>query len=246
MRKQASVTRCETATSPGIEHADLSFEPVHRTVHQRFAQAHAGVGQQVTRREVVGAVQHDIDVLQQGFDVVGGHACLHGFDGDGRIQGAQALRRRFDFRHADAVIGMQDLALQIAAIDHVVVHQAQKSDAGGREIESGGRAEATGADHEHACARQFLLPFHADLRQAQMARIALEIIRILRGFDRQAGALPLLVTPGDRTQARITLRREILRRQHRTFAAAADQQDIGGRVGDHGVCVRFEFRPGNA
>src|SRR3546814_6364939 len=75
-----------------------------------------------------------------------------------------------DVCSSDLGIGVQDLALQVAAVDHVVVGDAQVADAGGGKIERGRRPEPAGTDHQHARQLQPPLPAHADLRQQQVAR----------------------------------------------------------------------------
>ena len=69
---------------------------------------------------------------------------------------------------------VDDLPLQVGQRHRVVVDDAERADAGGREILQHRRAEPAGADDQHARALQLLLARAADLRQHDVARIALE------------------------------------------------------------------------
>ena len=42
---------------------------------------------------------------------------------------------RLDFRHADAIVAVQDLPLQVREIDDVVIDDAERADPGGGEIQ---------------------------------------------------------------------------------------------------------------
>ena len=69
------------------------------------------------------------------------------------------------------------LPLQIGQRDDIVVDDAERADAGRRQIFEHRRAEPAGADHQHARALQPLLAGAADLRQHDVARIALQFFR---------------------------------------------------------------------
>ena len=58
--------------------------------------------------------------------------------------------QRQNFGLADARGGMAHLAVQVAALDHVAVHEPDGADAGPGEILSGWAAEAAAADDEDA------------------------------------------------------------------------------------------------
>ena len=76
------------------------------------------------------------------------------------------------------------LPLQIGQRHRVVVDDADHADAGGGEILQQRRAEAAGADHQHARRLEFLLAGAANLAQHEMAGIAFDFLW------RQAHALP--------------------------------------------------------
>ncbi len=56
----------------------------------------------------------------------------------------------------------------------VVIDHAERADAGGGEIEQHRRAQAAGADHQHARGLELGLPRAADLAQHDVARIAFQ------------------------------------------------------------------------
>ena len=74
---------------------------------------------------------------------------------------------------------MDDLALEIRVVDDVGVDDAERADAGRREVERRRRAEPAGTDQEHPRVEQLLLPLLADLGDEDVARVA----RSLRGGE---------------------------------------------------------------
>ncbi len=90
---------------------------------------------------------------------------------------AIAVRGAVDLRSADRVGFVDHLPLQVGQRDHVVVDDAERADAGGRQILQHRRAEPAGADDQHARALQLLLARPADLGQHDVARIALQFLR---------------------------------------------------------------------
>ena len=97
-------------------------------------------------------------------------------DRDVRVQRARRLSRARDLGHAQPVGGVRDLALQVGQIDHIVVDQPDRADAGGGEVEQHRRAEAARPDDQHARGEQLRLAGAADLRQQDMARVALDLV----------------------------------------------------------------------
>ena len=81
---------------------------------------------------------------------------------------------------------VRDLALQVGEVHHVVVDQRDAAHAGGAEVQRHRRAEAACADHDRVRGEQALLPFHADLLQQDVARIAKQLFvghaRIVHAF----------------------------------------------------------------
>jgi hypothetical protein len=76
---------------------------------------------------------------------------------------------------AHAVLGVNDLALQVGEVDTIVVDDVEGAHTGGGEIHEGGRAQPTGADDQHARGEELGLALLAHLIEDQMARVALEL-----------------------------------------------------------------------
>ena len=68
---------------------------------------------------------------------------------------------------------MNDLALQIALIDQIVIDHADMPNPGRGQIEQCRRSESARADHQHAALEQLLLAGFAHFWQKQMPAIAL-------------------------------------------------------------------------
>ena len=56
------------------------------------------------------------------------------------------MGRRLHLGHSDAIGGVDDLALQVRWVDHVVVDEADGADARRRQVEPDRRARAAGAE----------------------------------------------------------------------------------------------------
>ena len=96
------------------------------------------------------------------------------------------------FGDADAVGRVDDLALEVGEVDLVVVDDAERADAGRREVERGRRAEPAGAQQQHLRLEQLGLALEADLRDEDVARVALALLlgERLRDLDVVAAVLP--------------------------------------------------------
>ena len=74
---------------------------------------------------------------------------------------------------ADVGGAVNDLPLQVAEIDHVEIDEADAADAGRGEVEAERRAEAAGADEQHAAmALSRFCPSSADLRHDEVPAVA--------------------------------------------------------------------------
>ena len=92
------------------------------------------------------------------------------------VQRADRLLRGVDLRHADALGVVDHLALEVGKVDHVVVDDPERADAGGGEVQRGRRAEPAGAEQQHLGVEQLLLALDPDLGQQQMARVAVALL----------------------------------------------------------------------
>jgi hypothetical protein len=66
--------------------------------------------------------------------------------------------------------------LQVAAIDDVEVDDADGPDAGGREIQCGGRTESSGTDQQHARCAKLRLAFETDVWEGEVPRVPEQLL----------------------------------------------------------------------
>lgn len=203
-----------------------AFAPQRVVQQQAAAQAAAGAGDRrhvrrdaggidhVPRLEIVGAVEDDVVAGDEVGGQPGIEPGLDRIDGDERVDRQHRRPRRLHLGHADAVLGMSDLALEVGARHHVVVDHGDRADPGRREVEQRWRAEPARADHKHLGALQLLLAA-ADLAQHDVARIAINLaLAEPVGRDRNGGRdavvgrcrYRLLAVTYRRARARLNLR----------------------------------------
>ena len=70
---------------------------------------------------------------------------------------------------------MDDLALEVGLVHHIVIHERERAEAASGEIEGGGGAEAAQADDGGAGAQQRFLAGDIDLRQHDLAAVAQQL-----------------------------------------------------------------------
>jgi len=92
------------------------------------------------------------------------------------VDGGDGFGRRFDLRHADVAGAVNDLTLQVRQVHHIIIDDADRADAGGRQIHRGRRSQTARADDQHSRGEQLLLSAYADLLQNQMPRISLQLV----------------------------------------------------------------------
>jgi len=66
-------------------------------------------------------------------------------------------------------------SLEVRQIYDVVIDDAQRAHARGRQVQGGGRAEPSRAEQQHLRVEQLLLALHADLRHEHVPRVALAL-----------------------------------------------------------------------
>ena len=71
---------------------------------------------------------------------------------------------------------MKNLALQIAVINDVKIHNAELSNPGGRKIHSGRRTQPPSTNTQHPSTLKLSLPVHTDLWHDQMTTVALHFL----------------------------------------------------------------------
>ena len=101
---------------------------------------------------------------------------LQGNDAHIGIQCRQRGARGFNFRRADRIGAVENLALQVGEVDLVRVGEGEFSDAAGGEVERRGATQAAGADDERVRRAQPLLALDAYFIEQDMAAVAEELL----------------------------------------------------------------------
>jgi hypothetical protein len=172
--------RIEAAVAGAIlggEDAGLALEAEDRSVGIGLVAAeHAGVVHEVAGLEVVSAVSDDVEVADDLHRVGAGEHGVVLHDGHEGVERLQLLFGRVELGPAYIFGAVNDLALQIAEVDHVEVDEAQSADARGGEVKGEGRAEASGAHAEHFGGFELLLALHAHFGEDKVAGVALDLV----------------------------------------------------------------------
>jgi hypothetical protein len=67
---------------------------------------------------------------------------------------------------------VDDLALKVGEIDHIVIDQSNVPNPRGCQVEGNGRSEASGADDQHRGSFELALPIQPYVWDEQVARVA--------------------------------------------------------------------------
>jgi hypothetical protein len=154
------------------EDGGLAVELENRPIDQGLAREHRQVVGEVAGGEVVGAVHDEVVVGRDVQGVVGVEAHRVGHHLDVGVAGPQALGGHLDLEAPDIVGFKEDLALEVALVDHIEVDEADAADPGGGQVEGHGCPQATGAHDEHAARFEAALAGFAHLPQQQVAAVA--------------------------------------------------------------------------
>jgi hypothetical protein len=160
----------------GPEHAQLPLEAEDRAVHVRDAEQHAGVVDEVARREVVGPVDDEVVATDHVQGVLRRQVRLVLDDLHVRVDLEDRRLGRVDLVRADVRGAVDDLPLQVRRVDDVVVDQADGADAGRGEVERQRRPEPAGADEQHLGGLQALLPLDPDVGDDEVAAVAGDLL----------------------------------------------------------------------
>ena len=168
--------------------------PEDRAVHDRDAVPDRGVVHEVAGREVVRTVDDHVPAVgEDPLDVLRGEPLLERHHPHVRVERLDGALRGEHLRLAEAVGRVDDLALQVGLVDDVRVHDPERADARGREVERGRRAESARADEEDARVEDALLAVLADLGDEQVPAVARALLRGEDARDRDLEAVPLPV-----------------------------------------------------
>ena len=227
-----------------VEDSDLALEAVDRAVDDGDPVPDGRVVDEIAGGEVVGAVDDHVPAFAEDpLDVLGREPLLVGLDVDVGVERLDRPLRREHLGFADRVGRVDDLALQVRVVDDVGIHDPERPDARGGEVERRRRAEAAGADQEHAAAEQPLLARLSDLRDQQVARVAAALLGGQRAgrLDREAVALPVGEAAGERGHVLVAEVLERLRRERGARPAGAVEDDLAGAVGNEALDPRLEL-----
>ena len=160
----------------GADRGQRTVECAESGGHQRLLGEIAGIGDEIARGEIIGAVGDDVVIADQLERVRRRQPDIVLRDRDMGIELVDRRRCGGGFRRADIGRAVDHLALQIRQRHDVVIDDAEGTDAGGRQIKQHRRAETAGADHEHARPTQCGLTRPADLAQDDVARVTLKFV----------------------------------------------------------------------
>src|SRR5262249_21216038 len=132
----------------GLDNVHLAFETEDAAIDQRLFQKDTGIVDQVTGGKIVAAVDDHVVVFDEVHHVFAAESLAVGNDVDIGIERLQGLLGRFDLGFADAFFVVQDLALQIGAIDDVVIDDPQGADTGCGEVVGRGGTQAARTHQE--------------------------------------------------------------------------------------------------
>ena len=91
------------------------------------------------------------------------------------VEGTDPFRRSLQLRTTHVPVPVQDLALQVRGVHHVVIHQAERSDASRCQVERGGRSQPSRTHEKDARARQGLLPVESDFGKNDVPCVAVAL-----------------------------------------------------------------------
>jgi len=166
-------TRVARAVAVVREHGDLPLDAHGGARDERHAACDTGAIHGEASREVVGAVEHDVDLADGGLERSAIEALGERDDFDAGIHRDQPSLRRLDLQRADVLERIEDLPRQVRFVDAIEVVQHEPADAARREIERRGTAEPAQADDEHAGAAKLRLTFGADVSERDLPRVPL-------------------------------------------------------------------------
>jgi hypothetical protein len=101
-----------------------------------------------------------------------------------RVQGPQAPGSYLGLGPAQVGGAEKHLALQVTFLHAVVIHDPERADPGGGQVQQQRRAQTAGPDDEHAGAFEFLLARQAELRDDHMPAVPRPFGRGERGQQR--------------------------------------------------------------
>src|SRR5690606_11235546 len=137
---------------------------------------------------------------------------------------------------------VQYLALEVGLVDHVVVDDADRADARGREVQARGRAEPARTEQQHLGVEQLALPDLADLGQHDVPAVALDLLgrQHARPLEWKAGVLPRTEAAGHRGHLLVAQLAQRARAEGRAGPTRAVDDDLVVAIGDQIFDLQLE------
>ncbi len=158
------------------EHGKLPFEAVHARVHVALPLEYAGVVDEVPRGEGVRAVEDDVVVRDEPARVLARERGLPRLHAHVGVERLEPHARRIHLGCAERARVMDHLPLQVVHRDTVVIEDPESPDARCGEIERGRRPESAEPDDQRRGGAESFLSVGPDVREDEVARIALQFV----------------------------------------------------------------------
>jgi len=159
-----------------IEEGDLAFEAGDRAINPRGMRRHAGGIDDFASFQVVGSIDDDVEIFDEGGSISGVKALIKDFEVQVRAQCLKPISSAPCFGEVKAGGTVEDLSGQVREVHNIRIHQPQFSDACGRQIECDGGAQAAQADDEHTCVFEQGLALDAYFREFDVFFEALQVL----------------------------------------------------------------------
>ena len=130
---------------------------------ERLLPKNAGVVDEELRREVVGAVENKVVVLDDIHDIVRHEIVVVGDDVDVRIDSPHSLCGRVNLGLSNVGRRVDYLPLQVGKVHIVGINNADGANAGRSKIQSRRGSQAARSNNEHLAVQDLFLALDADL-----------------------------------------------------------------------------------
>ena len=157
-----------------LKHRKLAFKTQHGGGDERLFQQMAGIAQQKSGGEIIGAIADDIVLRDQGFRDRRIHPHGVNLNPGLRVERPQRLGRALRLVLTNPRGGMGNLPLQVGQFQPVMIHQPNAAHPRRRQIQRQRRAQAPRPHHQHPRRPQPGLAYSADLTEQDVAGVAVE------------------------------------------------------------------------
>jgi len=133
----------------GEDRRDLAEESPHGAVNERDAPLDGGPVQQITGRKIIHRIDDQVAPPCHLVDVFLCDPSMDRLDADQGVEGGELLLHGRGLLPSDVVVPVEDLAVEIARLDHVAVNDPQMPHAGSGKVEGDHRSQPPGAGDEN-------------------------------------------------------------------------------------------------